>query len=262
MSLWNISCPLILRDAYLDKDTNALYVCCSTNGCYTQHKRVEGHMSIYSPTISQLPAPPQSAVFTPIRRFWDQVICTGLIDSFMLDHQSCAVELSSFTAYLSSLDLVLQWLLGNLSQQDIDIDFWISALQAGTVEVALDGSMKEGCRTYAVIFKSGDKFIRFQGPVDCHLSLLQSYRTELMDILAIYYLLKYLRAFSTDTLKCKITAHVDSITVVNSNNQKKCFPGITAHTASGIDLLQEIWVLQGEHLKVKMKWVESYLDTT
>eukprot|EP00957_Ditylum_brightwellii_P205192 15342744-Ditylum_brightwellii.AAC.2 len=71
MVLWNISRPLILSDAYLDKDSNALYVR-STNGCYTQHARVEGHMSTNSPTIIQLPAPSQAAVFTLIRRFQDQ----------------------------------------------------------------------------------------------------------------------------------------------------------------------------------------------
>eukprot|EP00957_Ditylum_brightwellii_P111623 8514137-Ditylum_brightwellii.AAC.1 len=181
-------------------------------------------MSTYFPTTSQLSAPPQVVVFTPIRRFQDEVICIGLIDLFMLDHQSHVVDLSSFTVYLSSLDLMLQQLLGNLSKQDIDIDFWISALQTGTVEVVLDGLVKEGCRTYTVVFQSGDKFIQFQGPVDCHPSLLQG--------------------FSIDIFECEVTAYVDNIMAVNTNNQKKCFPGIAAHTALDIDLSQEIWALQ------------------
>eukprot|EP00957_Ditylum_brightwellii_P184359 14042719-Ditylum_brightwellii.AAC.1 len=48
---------------------------------------------------------------------------------------------------------------------------------------------------------------------------------------------------------------------VNVNNQKKCFPGIAAHTALDIDLLQEIWALQDKHLKVKTEWVEAQQDT-
>eukprot|EP00957_Ditylum_brightwellii_P191886 14607648-Ditylum_brightwellii.AAC.1 len=133
-------------------------------------------MATYSPTTHHLPEPPLTAMFTPIRRFRDQVICIRLIDSLLLAHQSIEVGRSSFATYLSSLDLGWQRLLGNLAQQGIDKEFWISALQAGTVEVVSDGSVKGGSGTYAVVFKSGKKLLWFQGPVDCHPQLLQSYQ--------------------------------------------------------------------------------------
>eukprot|EP00957_Ditylum_brightwellii_P141519 10780847-Ditylum_brightwellii.AAC.1 len=44
--------------------------------------------------------------------------------------------------------------------------------QSGMVEISSDGLVKEGCGTYAIIFKSGNQEVHFQGPVDCHPSLL------------------------------------------------------------------------------------------
>eukprot|EP00957_Ditylum_brightwellii_P192197 14630426-Ditylum_brightwellii.AAC.1 len=91
LGLWTVSRSLILRDAYFDKESGALYVR-STNGRFTWHNRIEGYMSTYSPMTHHLPAPPPTATFTPIRRFRDQVICTGLIDSFLLSHQPIEVD--------------------------------------------------------------------------------------------------------------------------------------------------------------------------
>eukprot|EP00957_Ditylum_brightwellii_P183743 13995309-Ditylum_brightwellii.AAC.1 len=103
---------------------------------------MDGHMSTYTPTQHQLSAPPLHAKFTPTRKVCNQVICTYLTDSFLLDHQTTKLDHSSFATYLDSLDPVLKQLLGNLPHQDIDTDFWISALQSGTVTVASDGSVK------------------------------------------------------------------------------------------------------------------------
>eukprot|EP00957_Ditylum_brightwellii_P116569 8891761-Ditylum_brightwellii.AAC.1 len=63
--------------------------------------------------------------------------------------------------------------------QDVGAEFWIAALQAGIVEIALDGSVKDGWGTYTVIFTAGGRDLWLQGPVDCHPSLIQSYRAEL-----------------------------------------------------------------------------------
>eukprot|EP00957_Ditylum_brightwellii_P035001 2653013-Ditylum_brightwellii.AAC.1 len=114
-------------------------------------------MSTYTSTQHQLPEPPPHAKFTPTRTIRDQVICAHPIDSVLLDHQTNDTACSSFVRYLTSLDLRLKHLLGNLPQQEIDTEFWISALQSGIVTVASDGSVKDGCRTYAIVFQSGEK---------------------------------------------------------------------------------------------------------
>eukprot|EP00957_Ditylum_brightwellii_P151038 11501029-Ditylum_brightwellii.AAC.1 len=119
--------------------------------------------------------PLDTAIFTPIHRLNGKIVCTYLIDSFVLYVQSNSVDWQSFCLYLESLHPVLQCLLGNLAEQEVDVDFWIVALQSGIVVAASDSSVKDGKGMYAVIFKTGKKELQFQGPVDCHPSLLQSY---------------------------------------------------------------------------------------
>eukprot|EP00957_Ditylum_brightwellii_P071892 5464058-Ditylum_brightwellii.AAC.1 len=224
LGLWTVAHPLILRDTYYEHASGTIYVC-STNGCFTQHTRVEGHMSTYTPMTHQLPAPPSTATFTPIHQFQEQQ------------------------------------LLGNLSQQEMDTDFWVSVLQADTVILGSDGLVKEGCGTYAVVFQSGKKEIRFQGPVNCHPSLILAYCAELTDILVIYHLLKCMTEYSKESFEIEVTAHVDNSTAVNANNQDHNYPGITSHTAPDIDLLMEINALKSEQLQMTTKWVEAHQDT-
>eukprot|EP00957_Ditylum_brightwellii_P199103 15176855-Ditylum_brightwellii.AAC.1 len=138
-------------------------------------------MAMYSPTEQQVASPPSTAVFTPIKRQYEQGICTNLIDFCLLDVQDKKLDADSFTVYLSSLDPTLKHLLGNLLEQDIDIEFWLAAFQYGTLVGTSDGSVKNG-----------------QGPVDCHPSLLQSYRAELTGILAVYCILKCMRKYSKE----------------------------------------------------------------
>eukprot|EP00957_Ditylum_brightwellii_P199362 15195748-Ditylum_brightwellii.AAC.1 len=128
-------------------------------------------MLTYNLIQHQLPVPPPHAKFTPIRTVRDQVICAHPIDSVLLDHQTNDTVRSSFAEYLASLDPRLKHILGNLPQQEIDTEFWISALQYGIVTVASDGSVKNGCGSYAVVFQAGEKTIWFQGPVYGHPSL-------------------------------------------------------------------------------------------
>eukprot|EP00957_Ditylum_brightwellii_P160789 12241411-Ditylum_brightwellii.AAC.1 len=77
-----------------------------------------------------------------------------LIDSFVLDTQSNSVDWQSYRMYLESLHPAIQLLLGNLAEQEVDVYFWIAALQSGIVVAASDSSVKDGKGTYAVIFKA------------------------------------------------------------------------------------------------------------
>eukprot|EP00957_Ditylum_brightwellii_P001719 133050-Ditylum_brightwellii.AAC.1 len=44
------------------------------------------------------------------------------------------------------------------------------------------------------------------------------------------------------------------------NNIKTAYPGVAAHTASNIDILQAIWLYQ-KKTKVNAEWVEAHQDT-
>eukprot|EP00957_Ditylum_brightwellii_P012648 956080-Ditylum_brightwellii.AAC.1 len=65
LGLWVVPRPLMFRYAYIYHDSNTLFVR-STNGHYTQHKQLEGHMSTYIPTTTQITEPPITATFIPI----------------------------------------------------------------------------------------------------------------------------------------------------------------------------------------------------
>eukprot|EP00957_Ditylum_brightwellii_P059763 4537495-Ditylum_brightwellii.AAC.1 len=101
-------------------------------------------MSTYEPGSNAQPALPKTAVFTPIKHTNGKILCTHLIDSFLLDAQQQQTDWQSFPVYIESLDPALKCFLGNLTDQDIDVDFWTVALQSGLVTTASDGSMKDG----------------------------------------------------------------------------------------------------------------------
>eukprot|EP00957_Ditylum_brightwellii_P209719 15362919-Ditylum_brightwellii.AAC.1 len=232
--------PSVWSDAYIDTSQDTLYAQVD-NGYFVQYIRSSGYMSTYEPTESSVTELPNTAVFTPIRKSNGKIICTQLIDLLVLDAQQQSIDLNLFRAYLESLDPRIQQLLGNLRDKDVDVKFWITALQSGIVVTASDGSVKDGQGTYAVIFMAGDKELRFQGPVDCHPLLLQSYRAELTGLLAIWVLLECLSNYRREDISGKVLAYVNNVSAMNANNQEGAFPGEAAHTAPDFDLLQEIW---------------------
>eukprot|EP00957_Ditylum_brightwellii_P027898 2108057-Ditylum_brightwellii.AAC.1 len=119
----------------------------------------------------------------------------------MLDAQDNRIDQDNFESYLTHLDPCLQHLLGNLQSQEVDVDFWVAALQSRIVETASDSLVKDGIGSYAVIFLAGDNEFRFQGPVDCHPSMIQSYQAELTGLLAIWILISCLKDYSKEEVE-------------------------------------------------------------
>eukprot|EP00957_Ditylum_brightwellii_P126668 9654979-Ditylum_brightwellii.AAC.1 len=113
-------------------------------------------MSTYEPTELLVTTLLYTAVFTPTKKYSGKIICTHLIDLFVLDAQQQATDITLFHSYLESLNPQLKQLLGNLKDQEVDAEFWMAAMQAGIVVTASDGSVKDGRGTYAVIFMARD----------------------------------------------------------------------------------------------------------
>eukprot|EP00957_Ditylum_brightwellii_P188289 14334380-Ditylum_brightwellii.AAC.1 len=164
--------------------------------------------------------PPPEAEFTPTTCRNGRIICSGLIEMFLPNMESGCPPPATFCDYI--------------------------ALKEGRVTITLDGLVKSQTGTYAVIFQVGKSEICFQGPVDCHTDLLQSYRAELAEILAAYYLVQCFKTFFDVQTLLRLTAHVDNISAVKINNFDAAFPGVTAHTGSDVDLLLDIWRLKAE----------------
>eukprot|EP00957_Ditylum_brightwellii_P027297 2063707-Ditylum_brightwellii.AAC.1 len=54
--------------------------------------------------------------------------------------------------------------LGNLDPTEVDVEYWLNALQEGYVNIALDGSVAKGKGYYALLLKAKDRQLQFQGP--------------------------------------------------------------------------------------------------
>eukprot|EP00957_Ditylum_brightwellii_P204892 15341255-Ditylum_brightwellii.AAC.1 len=207
---------MIWRRAYIDTVNDILYSR-DDNGSFTLYHRLPGHMSAYAPSLITTNTPPRSTIFAPVKLVRETLICTHLIDSFLLDTPDICQDLTTFHSYLESLDPCLQQVLGNIHNQEIDVDYWVTALQSGIVETASDGSVKNGIGSCAVIFSAGDKELR------------------------------------GEEIENQVLAHVDNITMVAMNNRVDQYTRVAAHTASDIDLLQEIWSHKMPN-NVKAQW--------
>eukprot|EP00957_Ditylum_brightwellii_P016114 1213477-Ditylum_brightwellii.AAC.1 len=58
----------------------------------------------------------------------------------------------------------------------------------------------------------------------------------------------------------QVTAYVNNKAAVAMNNIETTYPGVAAHTASDIDILQAIWLYQ-KSTTFKAQWVKALQDT-
>eukprot|EP00957_Ditylum_brightwellii_P072542 5512657-Ditylum_brightwellii.AAC.1 len=68
--------------------------------------------------------------------------------------------------YLDTLQATVKRILGTLVAQDIDSEYWMSALRDGDATIGTDGSLKDGEGSFAVAIHAKDKQLTFAGPVD------------------------------------------------------------------------------------------------
>ena len=147
------------------------------------------------------------------------VECTGLEANYEATPSS-SDDYDSLSEFINTLPPSVQRLLGNVCEQDIDPAKWIEQLKQGKVESAMVGLVKDGVGTYVVVLKCEDSNIRFQGPVDCHLDLIQSYRAELMGILSLSYFLWCITSMMKEDIPAQ-KAHIDNLLAVRVNNEKE-----------------------------------------
>eukprot|EP00957_Ditylum_brightwellii_P052676 3993443-Ditylum_brightwellii.AAC.1 len=100
-----------------------------------------------------------------------------------------------------------------------------------------------------------------KGPVDCHPTLPQSYRAELIGIMATYFIIHCLVKITKIYLTTQITAHVDNSAAVAVNNMDPHPPLLAVYTSSGIYIVQEIWAMKDNGLNIKTQWVEAHQYT-
>eukprot|EP00957_Ditylum_brightwellii_P035230 2671667-Ditylum_brightwellii.AAC.1 len=70
-------------------------------------------------------------------------------------------------------------MLGNLKSAEVDVDYWIDALNHGNVMIATDGSVAAQRGYFTTVLHTDQRQLRFQGPCNGARSMMSSYRTEL-----------------------------------------------------------------------------------
>eukprot|EP00957_Ditylum_brightwellii_P125682 9580238-Ditylum_brightwellii.AAC.1 len=81
---------------------------------------------------------------------------------------------------------------------------------------------------YAVILHTEESEFRLQGPCNCSLQCTSSFRSELMGILAVYYLQHSFISFSNKQTELSVPLHCHNISAVCSSNRNQLC-GVTAH---------------------------------
>eukprot|EP00957_Ditylum_brightwellii_P150993 11497553-Ditylum_brightwellii.AAC.1 len=73
----------------------------------------------------------------------------------------------SFQLHFDTLPSHIKCTLGNLKTQEVDVEYWLQALQENKVTIASDDSVKEKMGSYAVILHTDESELRLQGPCNC-----------------------------------------------------------------------------------------------
>eukprot|EP00957_Ditylum_brightwellii_P051565 3910671-Ditylum_brightwellii.AAC.1 len=101
-----------------------------------------------------------------------------------------------FESFLRELPAHVKQLLGNLQADNVNVGYWIDAINSGLATIAIDGS----------------------GPCDGAKTLMTSCRVELTDILSALYLLCAMAEFSKSEILSAQTLLCDNSAAVSYTN--------------------------------------------
>eukprot|EP00957_Ditylum_brightwellii_P155253 11819224-Ditylum_brightwellii.AAC.1 len=124
-------------------------------------------------------------MFCTVRKFGSTIYCKAplaradQVNTNIVTNESNTQMLETF---LSKLPAHVKQLLGNLQTEDIDVGYWIEAINSGLVTIAIDGSVADQKGYFVTVLHTEEKSIQFQGPCDGAKSLMTSYRAELTGI--------------------------------------------------------------------------------
>eukprot|EP00957_Ditylum_brightwellii_P119645 9128541-Ditylum_brightwellii.AAC.1 len=150
-------------------------------------------------------------------------------------------------------------MLGNLKSAEVDVDYWIDALNHGNVTIATDGSVAAQRGYFAMVLHTDQQQLCFQGPCGSARSMMSSYRTELTNILSALYLLHALSDYSGIHITTRQLLYCDNAAAVSRAN-KIIDPGIMACMTADYNLVKEIEVVKSKGLDLHMEWVKAHQD--
>eukprot|EP00957_Ditylum_brightwellii_P133161 10152916-Ditylum_brightwellii.AAC.1 len=131
---WRLTSPLgswlpglsyTFRDFYYSLDTSSIFV--KQGNCYREYTKAPNRLTLYTPTENTVSTLPNTVIPTAASWFGIRLSSIYSIDRELTDLQHSSP--TTFEDYISSQPHHLKRILGTLLAEEVDIDFWISALQ-------------------------------------------------------------------------------------------------------------------------------------
>eukprot|EP00957_Ditylum_brightwellii_P185131 14098231-Ditylum_brightwellii.AAC.1 len=98
-------------------------------------------------------------------KFVSTLHCRTQLYQTPVEHQQIHNTTSaSFSEYIATQPAHVQRLLGNLQTTEVNADYWISAINDGTITIATDGSVADRNGFFATVPHTDKQTLRFQGP--------------------------------------------------------------------------------------------------
>eukprot|EP00957_Ditylum_brightwellii_P005282 402943-Ditylum_brightwellii.AAC.1 len=112
---------------------------------------------------------------------------------------------------------------------------------------------------YAVILHTEESELQLQGPCNCSSQCISLYRSELMGILAVYYLPHSFISFSDKQTELSMPLYCNNISAVCSSNRNQ-LRSVTAYLVADYDILSEIRAYPSRGINIKAEWVKAHQD--
>eukprot|EP00957_Ditylum_brightwellii_P204378 15338972-Ditylum_brightwellii.AAC.1 len=174
---------------------------------------------------------PSDAEICAVRKFGSTIYCKAPLSHAVTLHDSLMATnagTQTFAAFLVKQPHHVQQLLGNLCAEDVDVDYWINAINVGAVTIATDGSVADKKGYFVAVLYTTERFLRYQGPCDRAKDLMTSYWKELSGILFTLYLIRAFTEFSNTVITSAPPLFCNNSAAV-SRTKKTISPGICEH---------------------------------
>eukprot|EP00957_Ditylum_brightwellii_P071772 5455469-Ditylum_brightwellii.AAC.1 len=192
---WLTTSPYTAREYYYSASNNSVYHL--QHGSFSIYNAIVGHATWFHISNSTSNDLPSDTEFCRVMKFGSTIHCRAPISQTSVENQQIqTTNTASFSEYIATQPAHVQCLLGNLQTTEVDVDYWISAINARAAMIATNSSAADRNGFFATVLHTEEQTLQFQGPCNGLSILMTSYRAELTGILSTLYLLCALSTFS------------------------------------------------------------------
>eukprot|EP00957_Ditylum_brightwellii_P168751 12844283-Ditylum_brightwellii.AAC.1 len=102
-----------------------------------------------------------------MHKFGSIIYCKAplaIADQLNTNISANGVTIQSFESFLRELPAHVNQLLENLQADNVDVGYWIDAINSNLATITIDGSVADKKGYFATVLHTAERSIRFQGP--------------------------------------------------------------------------------------------------